>query len=124
MTLALIDGEWTGSLVRRWTPGSELPPTPAELATLRPLRRKQGGNYSRLLACPTCHARLTETCRTTGGNPTADHAERLVSRRCPCGAPVAAKKRYCEPCRLAARRRTYRDREIRKATALRRKGAA
>lgn len=119
MTTALTDGRW----VRR---GPVLvwddTPLPDEVTAIRPPAPK-AATLPPLIACPTCHATVTQTCRTAGGNPTADHADRLVTRRCPCGALLEPRKQWCEPCRAAARRRTYRDREIRRSTSQRRRAA-
>lgn len=62
----------------------------------------------RLIACPTCRARLAEPCRTTSGTTRTAHAARLVARVCKCGEkPYAPSARYCTTCRDAARRITW-----------------
>lgn len=50
------------------------------------------------IACPTCRARIDETCKTASGHTTTPHGNRLVARRCRCGADVEAHRRYCDPC--------------------------
>ena len=62
-----------------------------------------------VIVCPTCRATATETCKTARGNITKDHKERTAARQCPCGADVARFKNYCEPCRVEARRVTWRN---------------
>lgn len=59
-------------------------------------------------ACSTCGATVTETCKTRRGQATKDHAARVGTRQCPCGADVERFKNYCEPCRVEARRVTWR----------------
>lgn len=67
------------------------PPTPPPMTE----RRRDIGD---LIACPSCHARVTECCRTKSGHTTRDHSCRLVPRLCPCGTPLLPRKRYCVPC--------------------------
>lgn len=74
-----------------------------------------------LIACPTCRARVDESCRTPAGNVREPHTTRLVARTCPCGASLAPRKQLCERCRQAARTATYRRRELRQPTATRRR---
>lgn len=52
-----------------------------------------------LVACPTCRARVDECCRTPSGHTRPPHKSRLAPRLCPCGAPLARRRRYCDPCR-------------------------
>lgn len=106
-----MDGEWIpkrGILV--WQP---YPPRTTRLKAAPPPFN------TGLLAC-RCGATVVETCKTSGGNPTAPHAYRIVSRRCLCGAILGHKRWYCDTCRDRARKDTYRRREIRKRTAERR----
>lgn len=105
---ALTGGRWVRvGLVHRWVVDEEpepvKPPEP--------------------IACP-CGARLSEPCRTTGGNWTR-HAERLTSRRCPCGNVPREGSHYCTTeCRDEARAETYRAREQRNPTRQRRRNEA
>ena len=83
-------GEWRRvGLVLRWVPGAPPPVTPAV-------------NVTSLLACPTCHAKVGQTCRTCTGHATTMHGSRLTARLCRCGAVLAPRRRYCDPCRDAA----------------------
>lgn len=66
---------------------SSPPPPPPKWETLHDL-----------IACPTCFARVDETCRTKSGNVTKPHGSRLVSRRCSCGNAVAPQCSYCSFC--------------------------
>lgn len=70
-----------------------------------------------LIACPTCMAKVKESCKTSGGNVTAPHVDRLVPRRCECGGRVDAGKRVCEKCRVetAERANDHRHRQTVKA---------
>lgn len=109
-TDALEHGEWrTIDGIQRWTP------TAASLT-----RTLAGLRFVDLIACPTCRARIAQSCKTKAGNPREPHVTRLVPRRCPCGARLAARKTYCEDCRRKARKATYKRRERRQATATRR----
>lgn len=56
-------------------------------------------NIHDLIACPTCHARLDESCRTPSGHTTTEHGSRLAGRRCPCGMALAPRRRLCDLCR-------------------------
>jgi hypothetical protein len=76
-----------------------------------------------LIACPTCHARVDERCKSATGTPRSPHVNRLVPRRCPCGASLEDRKQMCEQCRREARRETYADRERRTPTRQRRRAA-
>lgn len=65
----LLDGRWTtGGLVRTWEPEPAFDP-----------------RIRALIACH-CGARLSEAC---------GHAERLISRRCPCGELPNGAQTYC-----------------------------
>ena len=81
----LEDGAWTkrGHIVV-WVPDAP-PPRKVDLSTL--------------IACPTCHARVDQTCRTRSGHTTTAHANRLVRRKCGCGGELEGKRRYCDDCR-------------------------
>lgn len=117
----LTEGRWVvRGGIAHWSDAPEV----AEVRDLKAKPKRRRLDVGTLIACPRCRAKVTETCKTTGGNPTAEHAERLVSRRCPCGERVAWKKQLCEPCRASARKQTYRLREIRKATSQRRREVA
>lgn len=105
-SLDVLDGAWVGGLTKRWQP-------PAPAAQLDPLQ---------LVVCP-CGATLAEPCRTTGGNYTV-HADRVIPRRCRCGGVLPAGEHFCTAeCRAEARAETYRRREQRTPTRLRRKAA-
>lgn len=53
-----------------------------------------------IVACPTCGARADELCRSPKGTRNSrGHAERIMPRCCPCGAPVEGQKAYCDSCR-------------------------
>lgn len=93
-----------------------LVPVPAERPAPRPI--------ADLIACPLCRATLVEPCRTPAGNWIV-HEVRLVSRRCPCGGLPREGSHFCgEQCRADARASTYRVREQRTPTRLRRRTAA
>ena len=104
----LVGGRWVNEKgVQRWVAD----PTP--LAAPKPVR-------TRLVACPYCRAKVRETCKSSGGNPVLPHSVRLAARLCPCGDLPAPRKRYCEPCRIAALALNYQLREMRKSTRERR----
>lgn len=63
----------------------------------------------RLIACPTCHAHVDETCKTASGHRTTPHASRLAPRLCPCGATLGARRRLCDLCAVEASRVSKRD---------------
>lgn len=73
----------------------EVPDEPPPVAAPEPEPRR----IHDLIACPTCHARVDETCRTRSGHTTTPHSSRLAPRLCPCGSQLAARRRYCDPCR-------------------------
>lgn len=106
----LTEGAWaTRRLVRVWQPGSA--PLPPPVFDPRDL-----------IVC-TCGATLTEPCRTTSGNYTV-HRDRVIPRRCRCGDLLPAGQRFCgDQCRADARADTYRRREQRTPTRLRRRAA-
>lgn len=83
-----------------------------------------GLDLRRLISCPTCHARVTESCRTVSGTPRSPHTNRLTARLCPCGSLLEPRKQLCEWCRREARAETYARRERRAPTRERRKKAA
>lgn len=116
----LSDGTWRNVKgVWRWS-ADVTPNEVADLkASMKPTPRRPI-EVHRYVACPVCLARADERCRASGGTPRKNHAARIISVRCPCGDPVKWRKLYCEPCRLRARKQTYRLREIRKPSAERR----
>lgn len=65
---------------------------------LRAAPEEPAVDYDKLIACPTCHARATQSCRTRSGHTCSDHDTRLIRRRCRCGEHVKAKARYCDSC--------------------------
>ena len=56
-------------------------------------------DLGQLIACPTCRAKVTETCRTKNGRRTTPHGSRLAPRLCPCGSLLGWKRRLCDSCR-------------------------
>jgi hypothetical protein len=52
-----------------------------------------------LIACPTCHARMDERCKTRLGKSAQSHDSRLVARVCGCGGPIRAREPMCGFCR-------------------------
>lgn len=61
-------------------------------------------DQARLRACPTCHAHISELCRTRTGRHREAHASRLVTKQCVCGAPLDWRRKMCDTCRAEARR--------------------
>lgn len=83
----LDNGQWVRrGLVWHWQPSST-PPTKLDAATYRP---------HDLIACPACHARMDEPCKT---KKRTNHATRLVKRVCSCGDPVRQNEPMCPTCR-------------------------
>lgn len=79
----------------------ESPPEPPTAPQRPPLT---GPEFARMIACPTCHARVDQMCQTTTGRHREPHASRLVARRCSCGEVLAPGKKVCALCRAEARR--------------------
>lgn len=98
--IELTGGAWVAQGgIQRWVPGAEPVAEPvAEVIA-----------YDSLIACPTCHARAHETCRTESGHTTTPHGSRLIGRLCICGEPLAPRRRYCDPCRDETDRRNKRE---------------
>lgn len=93
---ALKGGTWVQrGAVKVWTAASEPPPKIYDL--------------SKLIACPTCRAKVTETCRTKNGRRTTPHGSRLAPRLCICGALLGNKRRLCDDCRDESIRLSKRD---------------
>ena len=95
---ALVAGQWVVVRgIRRWRPAlelvSDLPAAP---------------DLTKLIACPTCHAVVTECCTTRSGHRTTAHGSRLVPRLCPCGELPGWNRRYCPPCAAENERRSKR----------------
>ena len=91
----LGDGYWTtrpGSLgVQVWvSTAPERPPMPPER------------DVSKLIACPTCHAHVDQSCKTRTGHTTTLHKSRLTPRLCRCGASLDWRRRNCDACAPAA----------------------
>lgn len=83
-------GQWAKKgLVRVWVPNDEP-------------ERDTRTWLADLIACPTCHAKVTETCRTRSGHTTTPHGSRLAPRLCLCGSLLAPQRRLCDPCRKSA----------------------
>jgi hypothetical protein len=81
--VALTGGHWERrGLIQVWVPSDSSHPL----------------DITTLIACPTCGAHVHEPCRTTSGRSRIDHATRLVSRRCECGASLEPRRTYCTPC--------------------------
>lgn len=79
-------------------------PTSASTASVsslvpKPDKPAKALDVSQLIACPTCRAKVTESCRTRSGHTTKPHGSRLAPRLCPCGSLLAPRRRYCDPCR-------------------------
>ena len=94
----LTDGHWEAVRgIQRWVgdPGSE----PRQTASTP---------FDQLIACPTCRARVDQSCRTAAGHTTTPHGNRLIQRCCPCGAKVAGRRRLCDPCHAEAKRQSNR----------------
>jgi len=101
-TDGLYGGNWVNDGgIQRWVPWeTETPETPPVLD---------------LIACPTCRATVTETCRTKLGHRTSDHSTRLLSRRCECGREAPRGCRWCGRCRAErdrAKKRVKRETEV------------
>lgn len=62
-----------------------------------------------LIACPTCRAKVTESCRTPSGHTTTPHGSRLAPRLCLCGELLTWRRRLCDPCAAKALRASKRD---------------
>jgi hypothetical protein len=88
--------------VLRWVPRRHIPT----------LKRD---DLHRLVACPTCHARVDETCRSDGTRADGarprrtPHLSRLAPRLCACGARLEWKRKVCDWCRDEANRANKRD---------------
>jgi hypothetical protein len=63
--------------VRRFVPADQLPP-----AVQPPVKTY---DLTKLIACPTCRATVTQTCKTRSGHTTTPHGSRLAPRLCACG---------------------------------------
>lgn len=111
------DGTYGGVLYRDGK-AIEVRPDRAELAAQE---RRLLAHLAEMIACPYCGAKVSESCRSAGGNPRVPHTVRVVARLCTCGKPVEARHRMCNQCRKEARKETYRLREIREPTASRRR---
>lgn len=94
----LTDGHWeTVRGIQRWVAEPGMEP-----------RQTASTPFDQLTACPTCHARVDQMCRTATGHTTTPHGGRLIARCCPCGAQVKGKRWLCEPCRAEATRESNR----------------
>lgn len=101
---ALTGGNWEKrGLTWIWVPA---PPPRLELAV--PVRTSLR-DVTGLIACPTCHAKVDQTCRTKNGHTTTPHMSRLTPRLCKCGALLRSKARYCPPCRREVNLANKRD---------------
>lgn len=103
--IALTEGAWRFDPFRRirvWVPEPFTPPTSAPKADVH-----------QLIACPKCHARADQTCRTKNGERTKNHTERLIPRLCRCGASLEQWRKLCDECRNEAARESQRGRRKR-----------
>lgn len=83
----LANGEWVRrGLVWHWRQNAP-EPTAVEVRDYRP---------HDLIACPTCLARMDESCKTKGG---WSHTTRLVKRVCSCGTALRPPEKICGFCR-------------------------
>lgn len=68
---------------------------------------------SDLIACPTCRATVTQSCRVvkgaSKGKPKGDHVLRLVKRQCVCGNRLQPRRQLCDECAAAETRASKRD---------------
>lgn len=94
----LTRGAWQtdGKGVLRWVDNAP-DPRPAQSASA----------LATLIACPKCHAKIGQACRTPCGTCTAPHAARIVQRYCDCGAKLKARRRLCDYCRRVSRLETF-----------------
>lgn len=95
--IGLSGGQWVPDRrgVMRWEQTEEVLPEPTPI--------------HELIACPTCHARVDETCKTATGRITTPHGSRLTPRLCGCGVVLAKQKRLCSPCAEESSRVSKRD---------------
>ena len=66
-------------------------------------------NVHDLIACPTCHARVDQPCRSASGHTTT-HSNRLAPRLCPCGMTLKPRRTLCDWCAtqsIKATKRAY-----------------
>jgi hypothetical protein len=95
----MADVEWVQrGMTKVAIPGVESAEPTKETRELTPR------DVARMIACPTCHARVDQMCHTATGHHREPHATRLIPKRCPCGELVEAGKKVCEDCRALARR--------------------
>lgn len=93
---ALAGGRWvTVGLTQRYVLDDPEPIEPEPVIPVRELPPSA-------IACPTCKATVTETCRSATGQRSKDHAARWVKRQCPCGEPVGKGQTACDACRERA----------------------
>lgn len=112
----LAGGSWQPG---RWGVQVWIPHTTSEVVAR--------GGTGWMIACPTCRAKVNQTCTTISGHTRNMHKSRLAPRLCDCGELLAWKRRLCDNCREAATRESKRirapkDRE-RKAAYLRERRA-
>lgn len=94
---ALVDGEWVPhGAIRHWRLLEVVPDLPKSY------------DLRTLIACPTCHAKVTECCRTRNGAKTHEHTNRLAPRLCPCGELPGRRRTVCEACARENDRRAKR----------------
>jgi hypothetical protein len=110
--------------VRVWVP-AEPPPTPKDNrcecgqkigkgsvrcrpCNLEVVKQKRPMDPLKLVACPTCGAKVGQSCRTKNGNRAGSHKDRLTPRLCECGSVATPNCTMCDPCREQSRKDTWR----------------
>lgn len=102
-----IGGHWIRRKgIKHWVPD---PPTPVQKpvydsrkkrTTIEELRLQRPAKV--VPACSKCGAMSNESCKTASGHTTTAHKERVVERRCTCGAALKPRRVMCDPCRDAS----------------------
>lgn len=90
-------------------------PTPVLVFTREPGRTtvtyvtREPVDLSKLIACVTCRATVTQTCRTRTGHTREPHDTRVAPRLCACGAVPPTGHVMCAPCAAESIRVSKRD---------------
>lgn len=94
--IPLVNGQWIRrGMVVVWQQNPK--------AEVEPDEQRPTYNPSELIACPTCHARMDESCEKRDGSVRRrSHGSRLVKRVCSCGGPVRPREPMCGFCRAEA----------------------
>lgn len=102
-----MNGQWVRrGMIRVFVPD----PEPRRVRRPLPESIPRPEKVRDLIACPTCHAKAWQSCRTPSGNRLSrPHKDRLVGRLCPCGEKPKPNATYCEPCALAHDRTNHRN---------------